>query len=53
MTRRQIIKVSYSIDEKTYLSLPPQYQEVLAPARTVAAGKARFKIAVSEDGQCE
>jgi DNA-directed RNA polymerase specialized sigma24 family protein len=43
-TRKQLIKTSYSIDEKTYLSLPPQLREALASARTVTPGKVRFKI---------
>lgn len=43
-TRKQLVKISCSIDEKVYLALPPQYREALAPARTVTSGKVRFKI---------
>jgi hypothetical protein len=50
-TRKEIFKVSYSVDENLYLSLPPQYKEALAPARTVIPGKIRYKIAFDGDGQ--
>jgi hypothetical protein len=42
--RKQIIKTSYSVDERMYQTLPQQYKEMLAPARTVTTGKTRYQI---------
>jgi hypothetical protein len=50
-TRKEIFKADYSVDENLYLSLPPQYKEILAPARTVTPGKIRYKIAFDGDAQ--
>jgi hypothetical protein len=49
-TRKQIIKINYSIDEKMYQSLPPPYREALAAARTVTPGKVRYKITPKHAG---
>jgi hypothetical protein len=50
-TRQQIVKTSYSIDERLYKDLPPQYREVLDPARTVTPGRPRFKISLPASGE--
>lgn len=39
-----VVKNSYSIDEKVYLSLPPEHKALLDQARTVTPGKTRYKI---------
>jgi hypothetical protein len=39
-----IVKISYSIDEKVYLSLPPEHKALIDQARTVTTGKIRYKI---------
>jgi DNA-directed RNA polymerase specialized sigma24 family protein len=44
--QKQIVKTSYSVDERMYQTLPQQYKEMLAPARTVTTGKVRYQISL-------
>ena len=47
--RKAIVKTSYVIDERKYANLPPEYQQMFIPARTVTPGKTRFQILVPEE----
>lgn len=47
--RKAIVKISYAIDERKYANLPPEYQQMFIPARTVTPGKTRFQILVPEE----
>jgi len=42
--RKDLIKVTYAVDERKYLALPYGTQELFKDARTVTPGKARFQI---------
>jgi hypothetical protein len=44
--RDKIVKTSYTVDERLYLTLPEVYKRVLASARTVTPGKVRYKISL-------
>lgn len=43
-----LIKITYSVDERKYLSLPPEWQSVFKDARTVSTGKTRYQITLGE-----
>ena len=47
--RKAIVKISYAIDERKYANLPPEYQQMFIPARTVTPGKIRLKIELPEE----
>jgi hypothetical protein len=47
--RKDIVKISYAIDERKYSALPREYQEVLKDARTVTPGKIRYQFSIGED----
>lgn len=42
--KEDLIKITYSVDERKYLSLPPEWQSIFKEARTVTPGKTRFQI---------
>jgi DNA-directed RNA polymerase specialized sigma24 family protein len=50
--RKDIVKISYSIEERKYSALPFEYQELFREARTITPGKTKFQITL-EDGQCK
>jgi DNA-directed RNA polymerase specialized sigma24 family protein len=50
--RKDIVKISYSIEERKYSALPHEYQELFREARTITPGKTKFQIILG-DGQCK
>ncbi|MDR0753356.1 MAG: hypothetical protein LBE95_01675 [Holosporaceae bacterium] len=50
--RKDIVKISYSIEERKYSALPHEYQELFREARTVTPGKTKFQISIG-DNQCK
>lgn len=46
--RRDLIKITYAVDERKYLSLPPEWQVVFKEARTVTPGKTRYQITTGD-----
>lgn len=46
--KEDLIKITYSVDERKYLSLPPEWQSVFKEARTVTPGKARYQITIGD-----
>lgn len=46
--KEDLIKITYSVDERKYLSLPPEWQSVFKEARTVTPGKARYQITLGD-----
>lgn len=46
--RKILVKTTYAIDERKYLKLSPEDQQLFADARTVTIGKTRFKISLPE-----
>jgi hypothetical protein len=47
--RKDIVKISYSIEERKYSALPHEYQELFGEARTVTPGKTKFQITIGDD----
>jgi endonuclease III len=47
--RKDIVKISYSIEERRYSTLPFEYQELFREARTVTPGKTKFQISIGEN----
>jgi hypothetical protein len=47
--RKDIVKISYSIEERKYSTLPSEYQELFREARTVTPGKTKFQISIGEN----
>jgi hypothetical protein len=47
--RKDIVKISYSIEERKYSALPTVYQELFHEARTITPGKIRFQINFAGD----
>jgi nitrate reductase assembly molybdenum cofactor insertion protein NarJ len=50
--RKDIVKISYSIEERKYSALPEAYQELFKEARTITPGKTKFQIILG-DNQCK
>jgi DNA-directed RNA polymerase specialized sigma24 family protein len=50
--RKDIVKISYSIEERKYSALPCEYQELFREARTITPGKTKFQISIG-DNQCK
>jgi RNA polymerase sigma factor (sigma-70 family) len=50
--RKDIVKISYSIEERKYSALPHEYQELFREARTITPGKTKFQITIGGD-QCK
>jgi RNA polymerase sigma factor (sigma-70 family) len=50
--RKDIVKISYSIEERKYSALPLEYQELFREARTITPGKTKFQITFG-DSQCK
>jgi hypothetical protein len=48
--RKDIVKISYSIEERKYSALPCEYQELFREARTVTPGKTKFQIIFGDQG---
>jgi hypothetical protein len=48
--RKDIVKITYAIEERKYSSLPNEYQEMFREARTITPGKTKFQIILG-DGQ--
>jgi DNA-directed RNA polymerase specialized sigma24 family protein len=46
--RKDIVKISYAIEERKYSALPTAYQELFREARTITPGKTRFQITIGE-----
>ena len=46
--RKDIVKISYAIEERKYSALPTVYQELFKEARTITPGKTRFQITIGE-----
>jgi hypothetical protein len=42
--QEDLIKITYAVDERKYLSLPQEWQHVFKEARTVIQGKPRYQI---------
>jgi DNA-directed RNA polymerase specialized sigma24 family protein len=47
--RKDIVKISYAIEERKYSALPREYQELFQEARTVTPGKPKFQIILGEN----
>jgi hypothetical protein len=47
--RKDIVKISYAIEERKYSALPYEYQELFREARTITPGKTRFQITLGEN----
>jgi hypothetical protein len=47
--RKDIVKISYAIEERKYSALPHEYQELFREARTITPGKARYQISIGEN----
>jgi DNA-directed RNA polymerase specialized sigma24 family protein len=47
--RKDIVKISYSIEERKYSALPHEYQELFREARTITPGKTKFQISIGEN----
>jgi hypothetical protein len=47
--RKDIVKISYSIEERKYSALPEAYQELFREARTITPGKTKFQISIGEN----
>jgi RNA polymerase sigma factor (sigma-70 family) len=47
--RKDIVKISYSIEERKYSALPYEYQELFREARMVTPGKTKFQISIGEN----
>jgi DNA-directed RNA polymerase specialized sigma24 family protein len=50
--RKDIVKISYSIEERKYSALPHEYQELFREARTITPGKTKFQITLGAN-QCK
>jgi hypothetical protein len=48
--RKDIVKITYAIEERKYSSLPHEYQELFREARTITPGKTKIQITLG-DGQ--
>ena len=46
--RRDLIKITYAVDERKYLALPSEYRQLFKEARTVTPGKTRFQIQLGD-----
>jgi DNA-directed RNA polymerase specialized sigma24 family protein len=44
--RKDIVKISYAIEERKYSALPHEYQELFREARTITPGKTKFQISI-------
>jgi hypothetical protein len=47
--RKDIVKISYAIEERKYSALPCEYQELFREARTITPGKTRYQISIGEN----
>jgi endonuclease III len=50
--RKNIVKISYSIEERKYAALPATYRELFREAGTITPGKTKFQIILG-DSQCK
>jgi hypothetical protein len=46
--RKEIVKITYAIEERKYSSLPHEYQEMFREARTITPGKTKFQIVLGD-----
>jgi DNA-directed RNA polymerase specialized sigma24 family protein len=46
--RKDIVKISYVIEERKYSSLPHEYQELFKEARTITPGKTKIQITLGD-----
>jgi DNA-directed RNA polymerase specialized sigma24 family protein len=46
--RKDIVKITYSIEERKYSSLPHEYQELFREARTITPGKTKIQITLGD-----
>jgi DNA-directed RNA polymerase specialized sigma24 family protein len=46
--RRDIVKITYAIEERKYSSLPHKYQELFREARTITPGKTKIQITLGD-----
>lgn len=44
--RRELVKITYAVDERKYSALSPEHQALFKDARTVTPGKTRFQITI-------
>jgi nitrate reductase assembly molybdenum cofactor insertion protein NarJ len=47
--RKDIVKITYAIEERKYSALPHEYQELFREARTITPGKTRYQINIGEN----
>ena len=47
--KQDLVKITYSVDEKKYLALPYGHQQLFKEARTVTPGKTKFQIQLGGD----
>jgi hypothetical protein len=46
---KDVVKITYAIEERKYAMLPYEYRKLFCEARTVTPGKTKFQISIGEN----